>query len=91
MKHLEKQIFLLSQAIAAILLTYNIQTIPVDSKYINHPKILKLRNNVPAIKNMLTHMQLMIYNVEINTGKKHNYSVILTDFMFKFYKLKKII
>ena len=83
----DKEIFYTMQAIAAIFLRFNVKTVPVDNKFMDIEKYC----NIKSIKNLLTNLQIMLYNWEQINNKPHPYNKILTDFYFKFYKLKKAI
>lgn len=91
MEKLDRDIYILTQICAATLLSYNIQSIPVDSHYAFKPSIINMKNKMKSLKNLLTNLQLMIYNYETITGKPHKYNKVLVDLLFSFWKLKRIV
>lgn len=91
MQKLDKDIYILMQICAATLLSYNVQTIPVDCHYAFKPSIVHMKNKMISLKNLLTNLQLMMYNYETLTGKPHKYNRVLVDLLFSFWKLKRII
>ncbi len=86
---IDKDIYYLTQGIAAVFINYDIATIPVNEKFIKNESIVAAGKDIKALKNMLANLQIMLYNWENSNKKAHPYNKILTDFYFKFWKLKR--
>jgi hypothetical protein len=88
---IDKDIYYLTQGIAAVFVKYNIATIPVNEKFINNESVIAAAKDIKAIKAMLANLQVMLYNWEEIHKVPHPYNKILTDFYFKFWKLKNVV